>query len=230
MDRFREKMEEAIQQRKKFQESTRFATESSPTDHKTRYIFALGGIAAGVAIAVLVWWAKSVGSTDEINMISLESAEAIQASEIKKSRNNITQLNERLVLLTGTIEKLEAKLMRVLIIADSNNAIDSKLVTAAQHDKSGIIETESVFETMEPPASGIAHTTHETEEEFTPTHTVKTKINLRPAASLSTTPITVLKVGTQVEYISEIDDWYYVNTKSSGTGWCSSSYLSALKH
>ena len=104
------------------------------------------------------------------------------------------------------------------------------LLVSCSPDKPAINETETVFDTMEPTASGIVQTTHETEEEFTPTHTVKARLNLRPSASLSTTPITVLKVGAQVEYISETDDWYYVNTKSSGKGWCSSNYLSSLKH
>lgn len=91
-------------------------------------------------------------------------------------------------------------------------------------------ETETAFDTMEPTASGTARTTHETGGEFTPTHTVMARLNLRPSASLNTTPITVLKVGAQVEYISETDGWYHVNTKSSGKGWCSSNYLSPLKH
>ena len=63
---------------------------------------------------------------------------------------------------------------------------------------------------------------------FIPTHTVRAKLNLRPSASLDTTPIAVLKVGSEVEYIREADGWYYVNTQLHGKGWCSSEYLSSL--
>jgi hypothetical protein len=104
------------------------------------------------------------------------------------------------------------------------------LLVSCSPDKSAYNKTETAFDTMEPTASGIVQAINETEREFTPTHTVKARLNLRPSASLNTTPITVLKVGAQVEYISEIDDWYYVHTESSGKGWCSSNYLSSLNH
>ena len=104
------------------------------------------------------------------------------------------------------------------------------LLVSCSPDKPALDEAETAFDTMEPTASGNVQTTNETEREFTPTHAVKARLNLRPSASLSSTPITVLKVGAQVEYISEIDDWYYVNTESIGKGWCSSNYLSSLKH
>ncbi|NOR39927.1 MAG: SH3 domain-containing protein [Gammaproteobacteria bacterium] len=104
------------------------------------------------------------------------------------------------------------------------------LLVSCSPDEPAFNETETAFDTMEPTASGIVQAINETDREFTPTHTVKARLNLRPSASLSTMPITVLKVGAQVEYISEIDDWYYVNTEFNGKGWCSSNYLSSLKH
>ena len=156
---------------------------------------------------------------------SLNTAEVIQArntavlqsdtSDFKKSIDDIAHLNERVESLNNTIVNLEVNLMRVLVLADSITDIDGKLITAAQHYKPANDETESVFDTMEPTASGMVHATSEVEGGFTPTHTVKAKLNLRPSASLNTTPVTVLKTGAQVEYISEVDGWYYVNTKSS---------------
>ena len=80
----------------------------------------------------------------------------------------------------------------------------------------------------EPNASRSAHMTSEAVKAFVPTHTVRAKLNLRPSASLDTTPIAVLKVGSEVEYIREADGWYYVNTQFHGKGWCSSEYLSSL--
>ena len=80
----------------------------------------------------------------------------------------------------------------------------------------------------EPNASRSAHMTSEAVKALVPTHTVTAKLNLRPSASLDTTPIAVLKVGSEVEYIREADGWYYVNTQFHGKGWCSSEYLSSL--
>ncbi len=80
----------------------------------------------------------------------------------------------------------------------------------------------------EPNASSSAHMTYEAVKAFVPTHTARARLNLRPSASLNTTPIAVLKAGSEVEYIKEADGWYYVNTRSHGKGWCSSEYLSPL--
>ena len=75
-------------------------------------------------------------------------------------------------------------------------------------------------------ASRVVHMTPETEKAFIPTHTVKAKLNIRSSSSLNATPIAVLEAGSEVEYISEADGWYYVNTQFRGKGWCSSDYLS----
>ena len=80
----------------------------------------------------------------------------------------------------------------------------------------------------EPNVSRSAHMTSEAVKAFVPTHTVRARLNLRPSTSLNTTPITVLKVGSEVEYIKEADGWYYVNTQLHGKGWCSSEHLSSL--
>ena len=197
----------------------------------------LGGVIAGVALATTVWWVKPVGVAGDTSTYALGTAESIHTrstsvlqpdtSGIKKPIDDIAHLNERVESLNDTIINLEVKLMHVLVLADSIADIESKRVTAAQH-MSATNEAESVFDTMEPTASGIATATNESTKEFTPTHTVNAKLNLRPSASLNTTPIAVLKVGAQVEYISEIDGWYYVNAESIGKGWCASSYLSSL--
>jgi len=76
--------------------------------------------------------------------------------------------------------------------------------------------------------SGHVHMTFKSVKAFVPTHKVSATLNLRPSPSLSTTPIAVLQVGSEVEYIKEDDGWYYVNTQSHGKGWCSSRYLTSL--
>jgi glucose/arabinose dehydrogenase len=80
----------------------------------------------------------------------------------------------------------------------------------------------------EPNVSRSAVMKPEAIKAFVPTHTVKTNLNLRPSPSLNTAPIAVLKAGSEVEYIKEDDDWYYVNTQLHGKGWCSSKYLTSL--
>jgi len=235
MERVKRKMDVAEQQRKRLQENAEdverlndwidgkpTSTLEKFTQHLTtsqKTFLLLAGTAAGVAIAIIVWWAEPVRTVNNSSMISLESAESIQTSEIKNPSDNIAHLNERVEMLTDTITDLEVKLMRVLVLADGITDLEHKLVTA---------NARAVFNTMEPTASGVAKTTPETEGVFTPTHTVKAKLNLRPSASLNTTPVAVLKVGSRVEYISEIDGWYYVNAQSHGKGWCSSDYLSPL--
>ena len=253
MEHVKEKMAQARQHRKMLQENPQAQTDFIQADRDStsnlakfnRYLslgrnasLFIGGAAAGIVVVAIVWWVKSAGVAGDTSTIALETAEAIQArgaavlqsgtSGFKKPIDGIAHLNERVESLNNTIINLEVKLMHVLSLADSIADIESKRVTATQHYKSATNETESAFDTMEPTASGIVPTTHETTEAFIPTHTVNARLNLRPSVSLSTTPIAILKVGAQVEYRSEIDDWYYVNTKSSGKGWCASSYLSSL--
>ena len=64
---------------------------------------------------------------------------------------------------------------------------------------------------------------------FIPTHKVTTRLNLRPSASLDSTPVATLGAGTKIEYIHENGGWYYVNTEQHGKGWCASRYLSPLQ-
>ena len=109
-----------------------------------------------------------------------------------------------------------------------------KETTAPEEDASAhapapqIAEPDEPQAANEPNASRSAHMTSEAVKAFVPTHTVRARLNLRPSASLNTTPITVLKVGSEVEYIKEADGWYYVNTQLHGKGWCLSEYLSSL--
>jgi len=109
-----------------------------------------------------------------------------------------------------------------------------KEATAPEEDASAhaaapqIAEPDEPQAATEPNASRSAQMTSKAVKAFIPTHTVRAKLNLRPSASLDTTPIAVLKVGSEVEYIREADGWYYVNTQLHGKGWCSSEYLSSL--
>jgi hypothetical protein len=228
MERVRQKMEEVIQKQKRLQEQSQATTQSRSAKDKSQYILALGGVAAGLTIALIVWLAISIVATDHINMSAADRAEAIHTGVIKKSSDTIAQLNERVELLTESVSSLEASLMRVMVLTDSITDIDKKNASSSGQDIPESADAGSAFAMTDPNASSGSHMTPEAEKSFVPTHTVKTRINLRPSSSSNTTPIAVLEAGSEVEYIKEADGWYYVNTQSHGKGWCSSEYLSPL--
>jgi hypothetical protein len=229
MEHVRQRMEEIKQlQRKRMQGSSQTIIESGPAYDRSQYLIALGGVAVGLMIAAVIWLTKPMVTEDNINSISPEAAEAINASEIKKTNDNIARLNHRMELLTDTISNMDAKFKRIMVIADSMTNIENKHAYSSQQFTPDSTVEVSAFDNEDSNASRVDNIAHETEKAFVPTHTINTRINLRPSTSLNTTPIAVLNVGTEVEYISEIDGWYYVNTQSHGKGWCSSDYLSPL--
>jgi hypothetical protein len=226
MERVRQKMEEVIQKQKRLQAQYQAKTESSQAKDKSQYVLALGGVAAGLTIAVMVWLAMSIVTTDHIDTSAADGVEAIHTGEIKKSSDNIAQLNERVESLTESVSNLEAKLTRVMALTNSITDIEEKRAASTQQDIPGAVT--SIDDTNESNASSAIQRTTETEKAFVASHTVKARVNLRSSASLHTTPIAVLNVGTAVEYIGKSDGWYYVNTQSHGKGWCSSDHLSPL--
>jgi Bacterial SH3 domain len=228
MERVRQKMEDVIQKQKRLQEQSQAKTQSSSARDKSHYILALGGVAAGLTIAVIVWLAKSIVTTDHVNMSAADRADAIHTGLIKKSSDNIARLNERVELLTESVSSLEARLRRVLVLTDSITGIDKKDASSSRQAIPEAADAGSAFAIQDPNASSASHTIPEAGKAFVPTHAVNARINLRPSPSSNTTPIAVLNAGSEIEYIRETDGWYYVNTQSHGKGWCSSEYLSPL--
>jgi hypothetical protein len=212
MERARHKIEEVIKKQKWLQEQSHAKTASSSTRDKSQYIIALGGVAAGITIAVIVWLAKSIVTTDHNDMSEADKVVTIHTGIIRKSSNNIAELNERVESLTESVSTLEARLTQIMALTDSIAIVETNRAASSLQQIPESADANSAFEG----------------KVFIPTHTVKARVNLRPSASLHTTPIAVLNVGTEVEYISKSDGWYYVNTQSHGKGWCSSDYLSHL--
>jgi hypothetical protein len=93
MERVRQKMEEVIQKQKWLQEQSQVKNRSSTAKDKSQYILALGGVAAGLTIAVIVWLAMSIVMTDHINMSEADKAVTIHTGVIKKSSDNIAEMN-----------------------------------------------------------------------------------------------------------------------------------------
>lgn len=228
MEHFGQKIEEIKQKQQRSLENSQAKIESSSVSKKPQYILALGGIAAGLTIAVMVWLANAIMTKDNINMIAPGSAKAIHTIDIKKTTDNISQLNERVELITESISNLEAKLTGIMALTESITDGENKNASSSKQYISESTDADSAIDMKEPDTSSVVHPAPDAVTVFVPTHIVKTRLNLRPSSSLSTTPIAVLKVGSEVEYIREADGWYYVDTPLHGKGWCASEYLSPL--
>ena len=228
MERARHKMEEVIRKQKRLQEKSQASTGSGSVNSKSQYILALGGVAAGITIAIIVWLANSILTATHSNLSAPERAGAGYTGELRKPIDDIARLNERVESLTESLSGLEARLTRVMVLADSLTDTGKKQPVSSRQDMTESADAVPVSDMKESAASSAVHTAPETEKAFAPTHIVKTRVNLRPSASLKTRPIAVLKAGTEVEYLGKTEGWYYVNTRSHGKGWCAADYLSAL--
>ena len=228
MERARHKIEEAIKKQKWLQEQSHAKTESSSAKDKSQYMIALGGIAAGLTIAVIFMLSKSLVTKEHTNMFSADQDNAIQTVEIGKPSDEIVMLNERVESLSKSVSKLEDQLTHVIALADSTVIVERKHAASSSQEIPVPAGVNSIVDIIDSHVSSVVDNIPETGEAFIPSHTVEARVNLRPSASLHTTPIAVLNVGTEVEYIRKSDGWYYVNTLAHGKGWCSSEYLSPL--
>ena len=214
-----QKIEDAMKRHKMSLEDNQVETDSGYTFKKFFSCvnislissLVLMGVAAGVAITATTVWVKS----GEFG--------------IGHPSQNIDLLNKRVELLDDNITNLEVKLTRLQLLADSIKDIESKQVAAEQQYASEVTDAMPAVDSMGPIAAELAPETAKLVEVFSPTHKVTTTLNLRPSASINTTPIGFLTTGTKVEKISENGVWFQVNTEKKGQGWCSSEYLSPLQ-
>lgn len=221
----RERLNEIRRKQLESQENSQNANTPASRSDKSQSLVALGGVAAGLIIAIIVWLASSIWTNDTVSIHYADSDGAIQASVIREANTQIGQLSGRIEALTESINSLESRLTRVLELSESINEIEAKYA-AAMLDNSPTSAGNLVTDNAAP--SDTTDSANDIEISFVPTHTVDTRVNLRPSMSLDTTPIAVLEAGTGVEYIKETDGWLYVNTEHHGKGWCYSRYLSPL--
>lgn len=230
MGQARQRIEKIKQQQiKRVGCSTAPTTESGSIHDRTQYLTALGGVVVGLLIAAVIWLAKPLVAEDNHDSIQPEAAEVISSDEARKTNDNITRLNHRMEMLAETISIIDAKYRRILVMAESMAAVENKNAYRQQELLSDPPVNASDIGEDNSGKSRAGNTAYDAGEEITPTHVVNARINLRPSMSLDTTPIAVLEIGTEVEYISKTDGWYYVNTRTYGKGWCSSDYLSSLQ-
>lgn len=228
MEHVRQKIEDEIKKQKWLQGQYYHKSASSPAKDKSQYMIALGGVAAGLTIALIFMLAKSLVTKDHDNLLAVDGVKTIHTGEIRKPSNEIAILNERVMTLSKSVSNLEGQLTHVKALTDSIAIVETNRAASSRPQIPEPADVNSKFDVNNSNASSAVDNAPETGKSFVPTHTVKTRVNLRPSASLNTKPITVLNVGTEVEYISKSDGWYYVNTQSHGKGWCSSDFLSPL--
>ena len=105
-------IEEIKQQQKKMHEHSQASKEANTANDKSQIIVALGGVAAGFTLAVIVWLVKSIVVTHHINMMEPDMPDVIDLGDIKKLNKMIVQLNERVDLLTESICNIEQQANR----------------------------------------------------------------------------------------------------------------------
>lgn len=227
MEDVRRRIEQVKQKHKLLHACSQYPAESTSPKNNSQYFIAIGGVVAGLTIAGLFWLARAI-IVGHINFTASATADVIEPREFRKSTEAIAQLNGHVEALTHTVGALEAKLTRVMEITESISGGDEKTVHPSQGTSlaSNNLDYAGISNNMS--LSRDDHDMPDTREPFVPTHTVKTRLNLRPAASLNSKPITVLKVGEKVQLIHESNGWDFVNTQSDGEGWCSSEFLSPV--
>jgi hypothetical protein len=229
MGQARQRIEEIKeQQSKRIRESNPPTPETGGAHGRPQYFIALGGIAVGLMIAAVIWLTKPLVTEDKHESNHTEAAEVISSAEIRKTNDNIARLNQSMEMLAETISNMDVKFKRILVMAESMTDAENKNAYTLQEFPTDPVVKASEFDGNNSVISRVDNAVHETKQTFAPTHTVNVRLNLRPTATFNSRPITTLKVGTEVQYISQSDGWDYVNTRLHGKGWCSSGNLSPL--
>ena len=226
--RIRQRLNEIRQKQLDTQQSKREASPAPVSNNNSHYLFALLGMAAGFIISIIVWMVTPLSKTDDMKIIMPESQVSIDADQISKANEQIARLSSHLELLTQSINALETRLNRLGDLPGSSPDAEIKpastfLKHMAETADTGTTTGENSLAASE---DGLLSNAG---NPFIQTHSVITNLNLRPSASLDSTPVAVLSVGTKVEYMHESGDWYFVNTEEHGKGWCASGYLAPLE-
>lgn len=214
MDQVKQRLDEIKRKQQEMLENSRATSSNDSSKDKSHLVTALMGIAAGITIAAIAWFAYALVTTKDIDIRTWDIRTAILENLNSKTDEQIDELNDRVELLAESVTRLEMKFNQYME-SDSSTQMD---IPEDQSDSNVELDTPSATDSQ-----------HEAEIAFVPTHTVNTRLNLRPSTSLDEAPIALLEVGTMVKYIDEENGWYYVDTALHGKGWCASEYLSPLQ-
>jgi hypothetical protein len=210
----RKRLNEIRQKQLESQPIHRSSTETTVAGEKSQFIAALVGVAIGIAIAVIAW---SLMTANQGNSSPAQLQPPIYTSKIREANEQIEHLSARIDLMTDSISGLEERLAR--LTAASEHTLTTDPNTSSSQHREVPVHTGSDTAALMP----------ETESIFVPTHRVTARVNLRPSPSVETLPITTLDNGVEVQYLREDGNWFYVDTKVHGKGWCASEYLSPLR-
>jgi len=162
MKRVRQKMEEEIQKQKWLQGQYQSKTGSSPAKDKSQYMIALGGIAAGLIIAVIFMLAKSLVTKEHINMFAADRDNAIQAGEIRKPSDEIAMLNERVESLSKSVSTMEGQFTHVIALTDSITIVETNRAASSPTQIPEPGNVNSTFDMSDSNASSVVDNAPET--------------------------------------------------------------------
>ena len=178
MDWVKQKMEHARQQRKllqgRYHTNTDQLLASNPDNQASarnkpfNTIWLLGTAATWIATIIAAWLAGSSVTTLDVSLNGLGNVGASRTSEVAELktyiatsmelRNHLDDLNGRIQLLTDSIANAEAGFTRVLVMTDSMPGPASGLPSVALQQQPPVTGEKSVFEMIEPAASGTGDT------------------------------------------------------------------------
>ena len=228
MDQVKQRLDDIKRIQLEMQESSQTARSSAVSKSKSQFVTAFVGIAAGITIAIIVWLANSLLTAKNTEIRTWDLRTAILGKENSKTDERIDQLNDRVESLAESISRLEMRFNQFMESASTSGG-GTEQVSSTLMDIPETATEDYSDNTVEPDTSDITISQQEAEITFIPTHTVKTRLNLRSSTSLDEAPIALLGAGTKVRYIDEEDGWYYVDTALHGKGWCASEYLSPFQ-
>ena len=203
----RKKLNEIRQKQLESEASPKANEPSTAASDKQLKITALGGVAAGLIIA---WLINSFLPTENADLIAQRSSVGIYENKIREANETIEQLNDRVELLTESISDLEAELTQAMGLVKFKNNIEKTMST--DQDKFELTDEKPTSTLVTSQAAELADSASTSNKAFKPTHTARTRLNLRSSNSLEDEPIGVLSAGTEVRYIDEANSWYYVDT------------------
>jgi hypothetical protein len=208
------------------QSSTRSSRDSVVASDKSQYMVALGGVIAGITIAIIAWLVWSLMVVKQGIHDTTGSQTAIQTNTINELSEKIDHLSEQIVVLTDTISDLEKK-VATPIKQPGFSANSASRETETRHGEIQTpVSTQASLDNISSETL-IKMDVQTGDGAFVPTHRVIERVNLRPNPSTDRPVIATLKVGSEVQYLRESGDWYFVKTESDGDGWVASEYLSS---
>jgi hypothetical protein len=224
-DAVKQRLSEIREKQLELQTHTRTSRDLGMTKDKTLYLVAIGGVAAGITIAVIAWLAWSLMTTKQVSTGVPRPEATIHTNTINEMNQKIGHLSEQIVVLTNTITDLEKRFVSFISAPKPDIDSGNKSPVTYRGEKPAPSDIRTFPENASIDASKDIEAYAESVA-FASTHRVTERVNLRPMPSTDKPAIATLKAGSEVQYLREKDDWSFVKTELYGEGWVASEYLS----